>query len=507
MPRRFALPLVAVAAGGVLPLAFAPFGIWPLLLVSAGVLFWLLRRTQTGRGAFWRGWLYGVGKYGVGASWVYVSIHVYGSTAPWLAGLLVVLFVAGMAAFNGVLGWAFHRLVRAQDNEIGAALTFTFLWTAMEWLLTWFLTGFPWLFAGYAFIDTPLAGLAPVGGVLLVSFAAVLTASFAATVGDGLVPSRRAQWARSGVVSYVRWWILAVPASIWIAAWALGSIAWTERGETRTVALAQGNIPQSTKWTPEGVVLSRNRYRDLTASAGDADIVVWPEAAIPDYLRRTKPYIDAQRPGSGHIVTGIFVAETKEGTDEVAYYNAAVSTADGAIYRKRHLVPFGDFVPFESLLRGLISFFDLPMSGTTSGDAEQPLLRAAGIDLAMAICWEIAYPATVAADARQAQALVTISNDTWFGESIGHSQHFQIARMRAKENGKYLLRSTNDGITGIVDDEGDVVARLPRFEPGVLTGVFHVVSGTTPYSRRLHLPLWVVLGVCAMVIVALRHRS
>ena len=506
MPRRIALPLAALAGGGVLPLALAPFGIWPLLLVSAGVLFWLLRRTETGKGAFWRGWLYGVGKYGVGASWVYVSIHVYGSTAPWLAGLLVVLFVAGMAVFNGGLGWAFHRLVRAQDNEIGAALTFTVLWTGLEWLLTWFLTGFPWLFAGYAFIDTPLANLAPVGGVLLVSFAAVLTASFAVTVGDGLVPSRRAQRARSGVVSYVRWSILAVPAAIWIAAWALGSVAWTERGETRTVALAQGNIPQSTKWTPEGVALSRNRYRDLTASAGDADIVVWPEAAIPDYLRRTKPYIAAQRSGSGDIVTGIFVAQTREGTDEVAYFNAAVSTADGAIYRKRHLVPFGDFVPFESLLRGLISFFDLPMSGTTPGEAEQPLLRAAGIDLAMAICWEIAYPATVAADARQADALVTISNDTWFGESIGPSQHFQIARMRAKENGKYLLRSTNDGITAIVDDEGDVVGRLPRFEPGVLMGTFDVVSGTTPYSRWLHLPLWAVLGVCAIVVVALRHR-
>ena len=490
MPRRFALPLAALAAGGILPLALAPFDVWPLLLVSAGALFWLLRRTETGKEAFRRSWLYGVGKYGVGASWVYVSIHVYGPTAPWLAVLLVVLFVAGMAVFNGLFGWAFHRLLRGQDNEIGAALTFTVLWTALEWLLTWFLTGFPWLFAGYAFIETPLAGLAPVGGVLLVSFAAVLTASL---VVAG--------------VSNARWWVLAVPALLWIAAWALGSVAWTERGETRTVALAQGNIPQSTKWTTEGVVLSRNRYRDLTASASDADIVVWPEAAIPDYLRRTKPYIDAQRPGSGDIVTGIFVAQAREGTDETAYYNAAVSTGGDAIYRKRHLVPFGDFVPFDSLLRGLISFFDLPMSGTTPGETGQPLLRAADIDLAMAICWEIAYPATVAADARQADALVTISNDTWFGESIGPSQHFQIARMRAKENGKYLLRSTNDGITGIVDDDGDVVDRLPRFEPGVLTGTFHTVSGTTPYSRWLNVPVFALLGICAMVIVVIRLRS
>ena len=191
----------------------------------------------------------------------------------------------------------------------------------------------------------------------------------------------------------------------------------------------------------------------------------------------------------------------------MAYFNAAVSTADGAIYRKRHLVPFGDFVPFESLLRGLISFFDLPMSGTTPGEAEQPLLHAADIDLAMAICWEIAYPATVAADARLADALVTISNDTWFGESIGPSQHFQIARMRAKENGKYLLRSTNDGITAIVDDKGDVVGRLPRFEPALLTGTIHAVSRTTPFSRWLHLPLLVVLGICAAAVLVVSRRG
>ncbi|MDE0178223.1 MAG: hypothetical protein OXP36_06460, partial [Gammaproteobacteria bacterium] len=257
MPRRYALPMAALAAGGVLPLALAPFDVWPLLLVSAGVLFWLLRRTETGKAAFWRGWLYGIGKYGVGASWVYVSIHVYGSTAPWLAALLVALFVAGMAVFNGLLGWVFHRLVRSQGNDIAAALTFAVLWTALEWLLTWFLTGFPWLFAGYAFIDTPLAGLAPLGGVMLVSFAAVLTASFAMViVGDGLVPSRRALRARSRMLPHSRAieptllgstddrkgrpyalvprrvWMLAVPAVIWIAAWALDAVTWTERGET-----------------------------------------------------------------------------------------------------------------------------------------------------------------------------------------------------------------------------------------------------------------------------------
>ena len=490
MSRRYALSLAALGAGALLPVALAPFHVWPLLLVSAGMLFWLLRTTETAGGAFWRGWLYGVGKYGAGASWVYVSIHEYGHTAPWLAFVLVAIFVAGMAVFNGGLGWLFHRLDQAQNSPIGTALAFAVLWTALEWLLTWFLTGFPWLFAGYAFMDTPLAGLAPVGGVLLVSFAAVLTAT--ATV---------AAWRRP--------WMVAVPLMVWATAWGLDRVTWTQPGETRRVALVQGNVPQGTKWTPDGLRLSRLRYGELTRAAGGVDIVVWPEAAIPGYLGRggTASFIAEQRGESGDIVTGVFAAGPGRESAAPVYYNAAYATGGDAVYRKRHLVPFGDYLPLESMLRGLIAFFDLPMSATTPGTREQPLLRAAGIDLAMAICWEVAYPATVARDARHAHALATISNDTWFGASIGPPQHLQIARMRALENGKYLLRATNDGITAIVDDRGVVVERLPRFEAGVLTGIIHVVSGATPYSRWLHRPLWLVLGVCAIAAAALRGRS
>ena len=485
MTRGVHWSFAALVAGGLLPLSLAPLGLWPLLLVSAGALFWLLRREPSGKSAFWHGWLYGVGKYGVGASWVYVSIHVYGGTPPWLAALLVAGFVAFMAVFNGLLGWAFHALGRWRDGDVATALTFSVLWTALEWLLTWFLTGFPWLFAGYALIDTPLAGLAPVGGVLLVSFAGVLTATF-------LVAAPR------------RIRVLAVPLAIWLGAWGLQHVAWTERGETRTVALVQGNIPQTVKWTPAGLELSKTRYRELTDRARGRDIVVWPEGAIPGYLRRHADFIEAQRGRIGDIVAGVFVAEGKGATERFDYYNAAMSTS-GGIFRKRHLVPFGDYVPFESLLRGTLAFFDLPMSGTSAGAAEQPPLRAAGIDLAMAICWDIAYPATVAKDARAAAALVTISNDTWFGASIGPSQHFQIARMRALENGKYLLRSTNDGTTAIVDERGEVVGRLPRFETGVLTGTIHAATGATPYGRLRNWPVLMLLALCLSGVATIRR--
>ena len=496
--------LAALAAGAILPLALAPFGLVPLMLVSAGALYWILSRTATSVGAFWAGWWFGVGKYGVGASWIYVSIHVFGAASPPLAVALVALFVAGMAVFTGLLGLVFHGVrgspgpqrTRQQDATrtaaarnaptvgIADALAFAALWTALEWVLTWFLTGFPWLFAGYAFIDTPLAGLAPVTGALGMSFVAVLTAACLV-----ILPAQPS--ARRRVL------VVAAPAALWVVAGSLQSVAWTERGPSRGVALVQANVPQEAKWNRDRLPEWKARYAELTAHASDRDIVVWPEAAIPDYYHLAKAFIDeTAQTLSGDLVQGTVLAEVDAG-GTVTVYNAAVSSA-GGIYRKRRLVPFGDYVPFESALRGLIGFFDLPMSRGTPGAERQPHLEAAGWDLAMAICYEIAYPKAVAEHGRGADVLVTVSNDTWFGSSIGPLQHAQMARMRAIENGKYLLRATNNGVTALIDDRGAVVAELPQFEQGVLTGTVQATTGSTPFVRFLNAPLLSVLAVVAV---------
>lgn len=480
--------LVALGAGALLPLALAPFDIAPLMLVSAGALFWVLGRARSGRGAFFAGWLFGVGKYAVGASWIYVSIHVYGATSPPLAVFLVALFVAGLAVFPGLMGLAFRHLaaITSRCGVAADALLFTVLWTALEWLLTWFLTGFPWLFAGYAFIESPLVGLAPVGGVLSMSLVVVATAACAVSL------PALASW-RGRTLA------LALPAALWLAAWGLKSVSWTERGAAVSVALVQANVPQEAKWDRRRLPEWKARYHDLTTStsAPESDIVVWPEAAIPDYYHRAEDFIDRVIADlHGDLVQGTVLAEAQaDGT--VAVYNAAVSSGGGS-YRKRRLVPFGDYVPFEAVLRGLIGFFDLPMSRGTPAAEAQPLLKAAGLDLAMAICYEIAYPRAVAEHAREADALVTVSNDTWFGASIGPLQHAQMARMRAVENGKYLLRATNNGVTALIDDRGAVIATLPQFEEGVLTGTIRATSGMTPFTRFLNTPLLIVLGVGAL---------
>ncbi len=464
----------ALAAGAVLPLALAPFDIWPLALLSVGALYWLLGDAATGRRALLLGWLYGVGKYGVGASWIYVSIHTYGNTSAPVAAGMVLLFVAGMALFQALLGVAAWAALAARPRSAGAsallgAVIFAGLWTTMEWLLSWFLTGFPWLYVGYAFLDTPLAhGLAPVGGVLLVSCAAVLSGAALADV----VRARR--WPAASA--------LGIAVGFWLLALALAQVSWTERGAARSVALVQGDVPQESKWDPARLGEWRDRYAALSARAWDHDIVVWPEAAVPDYYRRSALFVDAIKPAdSGDLVQGTLLAErSADGGYDI--YNGAASTG-GGLYRKRRLVPFGDYLPFGDALRGVVGFFDLAMPRTRRGAEQQPLLRAGDLRLAMAICYEIAYPSLVARDAARADLLVTVSNDTWFGASIGPLQHAQMARMRALENGRYLLRATNNGVTMIVDERGNVVDRLPQFERGVLIGTVYSTSGRTPFAR------------------------
>lgn len=488
---------LAVFAGVALPLALAPFDVWPLSLVSAAVLFRVLDDARPTRAAF-LGWGFGVGKYGVGASWIYVSIHEYGPAPVWLAGSLVALFVAAMALFPAAFTYAYARWLRGPNRYLNA-VAFSAAWVALEWTLTWFLTGFPWLYLGYAHLADPLRHWAPVGGVLTVSFVTALSATIAvAGITRNAVPRRVA----IGVA------IAAVP---WVIGAGLGAFRWVTPGDGGTVALVQGDIPQESKWRPETVEPILDRYRTLTAPYWKNDLVIWPEASITLFEREAAPFIEemarnANATGAA-LVFGVPGYELLPNGDPIFRNMAAVVGNGSGHYVKRRLVPFGEYVPLEGLLRGLIEFFDLPMSHAGSGPMRQALLQAGRWRLATAICYEIVYGDMVRNDARDADVIVTISNDTWFGHSIGPLQHLQMAQMRALENGRYVLRATNNGVTAIIDADGAITARAPQFEPTVLTGTFSGMRGTTPYSDVGDTPLLCVLAAVIALAAFVRVRK
>ncbi len=478
---RLTATLLGALCGAALVLSFAPFDIWPLSFAAAGGLYWLLERQPHQAG--WIGTGFGLGKFGLGASWVYVSIHVYGNAPPPLAAFLVLLMVLILSMFTWLQCAAYGRL-RRQRLAADVAL-FAMLWVAAEWLMTWVFSGFPWLFVGYAHLSSPLVGYAPLGGVLLVSLVVVLCAALLV-----VAVSQRLWMAAAGVVLLVG------------LGWMGATVQWTEPAGTKRAALVQGNTPQASKWQRDQVAAIIKNHLDLTQPHWGADLVVWPEAAITVAERNADTVLEGidrrARAAGTAFVTGIPVVE-REG-DRWRYHNAAIALGVGeGRYVKQHLVPFGEYVPFEALLRGTIEFFDLPMSSMEEGPSGQTPLALGGFNGALVVCYEIAFGELVRRHAADAGLLLTLSNDTWFGTSIGPAQHMQIAQMRAVELGRSLLRATNNGITAVVDHRGRITARLPQFEADVLVAEFELRSGSTPYQRIGYWPVGILMALLLLV--------
>lgn len=489
--------LIALGAGALTPLALAPFAIWPLALLSIA-LFYLGLRELTPRQAALRGWCYGVALYLAGSGWIYVSIHDYGAASPLLAGGLTLAFCAAVALFFALPAWLWARYLRRPRPGVAEALAFAALWLAQEAFRGWFLTGFPWLYAGYSQLDGPLRGLAPLGGVWLLSFVLALTAALLCN----LLQLRRQHLALASGLT-----LLLGP---WLLAQALNEHAWTHaKGEPLRVAAIQGNVEQNLKWDPDALEAQLALYRDMTLASPPAELIVWPETAVPVLKEYAEGYLAVMaRIASDRqaaLITGVPLRQVNA-AGERRFYNAITVLGEGqGTYLKQKLVPFGEYVPLQDLLRGLIAFFDLPMSDFARGPAQQPLLQAKGLRLASYICYEAVYPEFAAELARDSDLLLTISNDTWFGRSIGPVQHLQMAQMRALEAGRWMIRATNNGISVLIDPQGRIQSRIPPFEAAILYGEVQAMQGHTPYLRFGSLPL-AILAALILLATLLANR-
>lgn len=489
--RRFArnkarrADLAALLAGGLLPLAYAPVGFYPLAILAPAVLFAVWRDAAPRRAAR-HGFLFGLGQFGVGVSWVYVAIHDFGHSGVPLAVFLTAVFVAVLALFPAALGYTSARFYPRADT-VKLLLVLPAGWTLAEWVRGWILTGFPWLNVGYSQIDAPLRGLAPLLGVYGVSLAVAFSAAL-------LVAFMRAR-------GRARMAAAAAFAALWLGAGLLALVEWTHpAGPPLRVSLVQGDIPQDTKWRPELVPYTRERYAELTrAHWGDA-IVIWPEAALTEFADELPPdFLGMLERNARTHRTDLLIGIPYIDRGARRYYNSMMSMgATHAFYHKRHLVPFGDYVPFEDWLRSLISFFDLPMSGFSAGPARQPLLTAAGYQVATAICYEDIFGEELIEALPAAAFLVNATNNAWYGDSFAPHQHLEMSRMRALETGRYMLRATTNGISAIIDEKGGTVAQSRQFAADVVSASATPMQGATPYVRIGNWgALFIVLAMCA----------
>ena len=490
----------ALVCGALIPFSFEPYNLWPLQIIAVSLFYYSLK-SLTSKQAMWRGWWFGLGVFASGVSWVYVSIHVYSHTPAPLAFLLTLLFVMGLAWFFALMALCYQSLFSEKSKPY---LSFAAVWVLFEWSRSWFLAGFPWLFLGDAHIHSSLKGFAPVFGVYSITF--IITA-ISAFIIDTQWKTFSAGTPKQTIIN-----VLKGTGAILIAPWLLGAVLaifeWTEKQEEIKVVAIQGNIPQDRKWLPEEIYPTLEKYRSASEKNWDADVILWPETAITVLHHQAKEYMkfldEEGKKNNSALITGIPYQQNQSEPQPGMYHNSIVALGESSgLYHKQKLVPFGEYMPFPESWRPMLSFFNIPMSQFAAGNNQDSQLSVASNNnsytIAPFVCYDVVYPDFVAEQTLNSGLMITISNDAWFGLSNGPLQHLGIVKMRALENGRYMLRSTNTGVTALIDNRGKIVDRLPQMEFGVLSAQAEVRTGNTPFNIWAS---WPILILCFGVLLA-----
>ena len=475
------LVVAPFALGAMAVTGFAPFHFYFITPVALTALLLIWLRCLSYRAAATAGFSFGAGLFLVGTSWVYVSLHVYGGMSVPVAAFCTLLFCLIQAVYPALACLVLQRL-RA-GTAVTLMLLFPALWAITEWMRSWILSGFPWLSFGYAHVpESPLAGYAPVLGIYGVSLVTAAIAGAAACAIDCFMRRRALTEPEKRPAVLVA--SVCVALTLMAAGALLKPVPWTAPlpGAATSVALLQGNVPQELKWRPERAVATLQLYLELTRST-DSKLILLPETALPmlnidvppDYMEALREHAQAN---GADILFGI-----PERDPSGSYYNSVmnVGTAPAQVYRKHHLVPFGDYFPLRPVLGWIMNLLHIPMSDFSHGAKMQRPMQVAGQKVAVNICYEDAFGEELIRQLPEATLLANFTNDAWWGDTLASQQHLQIAQMRALETGRPMLRATNTGVTAIIDPDGRIVAAAPEFTTTTLTGTVRGRQGSTPY--------------------------
>ena len=478
--------IVAVVLGSLAVLGYAPFYFYPVTILALAGLFYLWGNATSARRMAALGFAFGLGLFGTGVSWIYISLHDFGGMPMPLAAFATTAFCAFISLLPALAGWVLGKATPA-TRSIAAPL----LWVTQEWVRGWIFTGFPWLAVGYSQVPySPLAGFAPLFGIYCVSLLTAFCAALIAGTFSGQISKKQ-----------LALWLLG----FWLSGAALKHITWSEpHGTPVRFSLLQGNIAQDLKWREDELQHTLRTYQQMVL-ASHAQLIVLPEMAFPLLLEDLpKGYLEAlaqhaKTQGSDLLVG---VPEVRLKGSETVYYNSMLSygTAPTQTYRKSHLVPFGEFIPFKPLFGWIYrELLHIPLSDLTSGERNQPPMALAGQRVAVNICYEDVFGEEIIRPLPEATLLINASNDAWYGTSLAAHQHLQMSQARALETARMVLRATNTGATAVIDRDGRVLAEAPHFTLATLEGTVQGYTGATPYTRWGNIPvislIFLVLGV------------
>ena len=498
--------IIAALAGAAGVLAFAPFGWWPLKIISLAILFYQVLRGASVRSGLLIGWAFGFGWCGAGVHWLFIALHRFGGLAAPLAALAIALLAAFMgthlALAMGFAAWLRRRCLL--PLALMNLLVLPAMWALSEWLRGWLFTGFSWVSAGYAHNASPLAGFAPVIGVYGLGWLAALCA------GALLLLAHRTRWLAAGLI-----------ALVFGAGFGLQALHWTHAaGKPITVRLLQGNVAQDEKFNAPRIQAALDMYAGAI-QAERADLIATPETAIalfpfqvpPDYLASLGRF--AQRSNS-HLLIGIPLGGIPLTDSPTLYSNSALGFSPAGAapfsappyrYDKHHLVPFGEFIPAG--FRWFVDLMAIPLGDFNRGAVVQAPFQVGDQRVLPNICYEDLFGEEIAEQLAAPQAagpatiLLNLSNLAWYGESIAIAQHLQISQMRSLETGRPMLRATNTGATAVIDGRGQVVKVLPPNTRATLAATVQGMAGMTPYillGNKLSLGICVLalLGACLL---------
>ena len=486
--------ILSILIGAAMVFAFAPYHLYPLAIILPALLL-CLWSNLTPNQAFLRGWLFGMGMFSTSIYWVYISINTFGDAPAVLAALITSGLIAILAIFPALTGYFLNRFF-ILNTYSRAAYAFPSIWVLLEWIRSWIFTGFPWLTLGYSQTNSPLRGFAPIISVLGISFLTLFTAALFTQIYAQL---RNKDYRNS--LSY-----LVTIAFIWGGGVYLSDKNWTTPFEKPVkVSLVQGNIAQQVKWSADNILPTLTTYRDLTIPHWDSDIIIWPESSIPLALPAANSVIasltTAAQRHHATLLTGIPVQVPGTQT----YFNALIALGDGnGFYIKHRLVPFGEYTPLNQWLNKFLDILHLPMSDFVPATKPAEPILAKHLKLSAYICYEIAFPELGILHNSTINMLVTISNDAWFGESIAQAQHLQMAQMRSLELRRPLLFVSNNGLTAVINSQGQIQSIAPPYQTYVLTDTVQPTQGKTPWQQLGLDP--VLFGILMLIALSIHKQ-